>query len=108
MTRVKDRYGQMAKGRMASLELRQKRAHARATAVAPAIAELQAAGVTSLSGIAKALNARGIPTVTGKSQWRYYSVRRVLAQLKPQAPAGRTGFASYPELTLAMARERAA
>jgi len=108
MTRVKDRYGQMAKGRMASLELRQNRAHARATAVAPVIAELQAAGVTSLSNIAKALNARGIPTVTGKSEWRYYSVRRVLAQLKPRGPAGPTGLGPYPELTVAMARERAA
>jgi hypothetical protein len=42
MTRIKDRYGQMAKGRMASLELRQKRARARATELAPVIAELQA------------------------------------------------------------------
>jgi hypothetical protein len=37
MTRIKDRYGQMAKGRMASLELRQKRARARATELAPVI-----------------------------------------------------------------------
>jgi hypothetical protein len=82
MTRIKDRYGQMAKGRAAALEVRRKRAYAKATELAPIIAEVQAAGVTTLTGIAKALNARGVPTVTGKGKWQHAGVRRVLAQLE--------------------------
>ncbi len=42
------------------------RAAARAADVAPIIAELQAAGVTSLNDIATALNARGIRTPRGR------------------------------------------
>jgi hypothetical protein len=34
------------------------------------VAELQAAGVTSLRAIAAELNARGIPTATGVREWR--------------------------------------
>jgi len=45
---------------------RQDRAAQHATELAPIIAELRAAGVTSLYSIAKALNARGVPTATGK------------------------------------------
>jgi hypothetical protein len=82
MTRIKDRYGQMAKGRMAAMEVRRKRAYARAIARAPIIAELRAAGVTSPHGIAKALNAGGVPTATGKGKWHYDGARRILARLK--------------------------
>ena len=58
------------------------RANARAAELAPIIAELRAAGVTSVYGIAKALNARGVPTATGKRQREAVQVRRVLARLK--------------------------
>ena len=71
-----------AKGRMTALEVRQKRANARAAELAPIIAELQAAGVTSLRAIAASLNARGIQTATGEGQWEAAKVRRVLARLK--------------------------
>jgi hypothetical protein len=84
VTRIKDRYGQMAKGRAAALEVRRNRACAKATELSPIIADIQAAGVTTPHAIAKALNARGVPTVTGKGKWEHKGVRRVLAQLKPQ------------------------
>jgi hypothetical protein len=52
------------------------------------IAAIRAAGVTggrrktSLHGIAKALNKRGIPTATGRGRWAIPQVRRVLARPK--------------------------
>jgi hypothetical protein len=45
------------------------------------IAELKAAGVTSLRAIAAALNERGIPTASGTGEWQAVQVRRVLARL---------------------------
>jgi hypothetical protein len=87
MTRIKDRYGQMAKGRLAAMEVRRKRADAKATELEPIIAEIRATGVTTPDGIAKALNARGIRTVRGKVKWRRLGVLRVLARLKAQGSA---------------------
>jgi Recombinase len=46
--------------------------------LAPIIAELQAAGVTSLRRIADELNRRGIPTPAGRGQWQPVQVSRVL------------------------------
>jgi hypothetical protein len=40
-----------------------------------------AAGVTSLRGIAAALNERGIPTASGQGEWQSPRVMRVLARL---------------------------
>jgi DNA invertase Pin-like site-specific DNA recombinase len=59
---------------------RTERADAKAANVAPVIAELQEAGVTSLSAIAAALNDRGIPTPRG-GEWQAVQVQRVLARL---------------------------
>jgi DNA invertase Pin-like site-specific DNA recombinase len=42
------------------------------------IADIQAAGVSSLSGIAKALQARGIKTPRGKTEWHARQVSRLL------------------------------
>jgi hypothetical protein len=64
---------------------RKDRAERHAAELAPIIAELRAAGVTSLYSIAKALNARGVPTATGKGKWQDIGVRRVLARLKHSA-----------------------
>jgi hypothetical protein len=50
---------------------------------APIIAELQAGGVTSLVGIAAALNERGIPTARGWGEWTATQVTRVLERLDP-------------------------
>jgi hypothetical protein len=48
--------------------------------LAPTIAELQAAGLTSLRGIAMALNERGISPPLGH-KWQATQVRRLLARL---------------------------
>jgi hypothetical protein len=58
-----------------------KNADARAAVLAPTIAEIRASGVTSMRGIATALNARNIPTQTGRKTWQAVQVRRVLARL---------------------------
>jgi len=57
------------------------KADARAAELAPTIAEIQASGVTSMRGIAMALNARNILTTTGRKKWQALQVRRVLARL---------------------------
>jgi hypothetical protein len=62
-------------------EARQVRADQKAAELAPTIAELQAAGVTSLRGIARALNERGIHPPRGHG-WQATQVRRLLARLK--------------------------
>jgi hypothetical protein len=54
---------------------------ARAANDAPVIRELQAAGITSLSRIAAALNERGIPTARGRGTWQAVQVSRVLSRL---------------------------
>ena len=53
--------------------------------LAPTIAELQAAGVTSLNGIAEALNARGVLTPAGSDHWYASQVARLLKRLAGQA-----------------------
>jgi len=55
----------------------QERADAKAANVAPIIAELKAAGRTSLRAIAAALNAQGIPTASGTGEWSASQVARV-------------------------------
>jgi hypothetical protein len=62
-------------------EGRRARADRTVADLAPIIAELQASGVTSLRGIAKALNQRGIPTVAGSSRWHHTQVERLLGRL---------------------------
>ncbi|MCJ2021192.1 recombinase family protein [Methylobacterium sp. E-065] len=47
---------------------------------APIIAELRAAGISSASGLARALNDRSIPTPRG-GRWQAVQVQRVLARL---------------------------
>jgi DNA invertase Pin-like site-specific DNA recombinase len=69
------------KARRAGWEARMARADAKAADYAPVIAELQAAGTTSLRGIAAELNSRGIPTATGTGSWQAAQVSRLLARL---------------------------
>ena len=66
-----------AAGRAAMAE----KASARAKELAPTIADLRAAGVTTLAGIAKGLTARSIPTPRGGSSWREVQVLRVLRRI---------------------------
>jgi DNA invertase Pin-like site-specific DNA recombinase len=55
-------------------------AKARATDLAPTLASIQAAGITTLRGIAAALNERAIPTARGAGRWSAVQVGRVLAR----------------------------
>jgi hypothetical protein len=57
------------------------RAERKAAELAPIIAELRTAGITSKKGIAKALNKRAIRTPRGVGEWRPIQVARVLARL---------------------------
>jgi hypothetical protein len=63
------------------VEARRRQADARAADLAPTIADIRRGGVTSLRGIAMALNARGVSTATGKGRWEIPQVRRTLARL---------------------------
>ncbi len=67
--------------RRAAREARQVRAAERAANVAPIVKALQAAGVTSLNGIAMALNARGVLTPAGRGHWYAVQVSRLLKRL---------------------------
>jgi DNA invertase Pin-like site-specific DNA recombinase len=67
------------KTRKAGQEANRARAAARAADIAPIIADLQAAGATSLQAIADGLNDRSIPTARGGS-WSATQVMRVLAR----------------------------
>jgi hypothetical protein len=58
------------------------RADARASELAPIVAELRRSGVTSWYGIAMELNKRGVPTATGKGIWEPGQVRRLMERLK--------------------------
>jgi DNA invertase Pin-like site-specific DNA recombinase len=66
-----------------------ERANERATDLAPTIAELQAAGVRSLRGIAAALNERGIPAANGCGEWSAVQVSRALARCRLSTAAKR-------------------
>jgi hypothetical protein len=62
---------------------RAESARRHAADLGPVIKAMQAAGVTSLRGIAKALNERGVPTATGNGKWGSTQVGRVLGRLAP-------------------------
>ncbi len=54
------------------------KARARAADLAPVLAEIRAAGVRTLEGMAKALTARGVPTPGGRGRtWHAVQVARV-------------------------------
>jgi DNA invertase Pin-like site-specific DNA recombinase len=69
------------KARQAGYATRAASADRKAADFAPLIRGLQAAGVTSLAGIAAALNERGIPTAGGQGRWQAVQVSRLLARL---------------------------
>jgi hypothetical protein len=62
------------------------RADKRAAGLRPIVEALQASGVTTLRGMAAALNEARIPTPRGKGRWHPMQVRRVLARLWPASP----------------------
>ena len=58
------------------------RADARASQLAPIVAELRRGGITSWYGIARELNNRGIPTASGRGIWDPGQVSRMMKRLK--------------------------
>jgi len=68
------------KGNEAGVRAIKERADSHAADLRPVLAELDAAGINSLGGIAKALNERRIQTPRGKS-WHKTSVSNLLARL---------------------------
>jgi hypothetical protein len=57
-------------------------ANERAAKLSPIVKDIQAAGITSLSGIAEALNKRRVPTPRDRGRWPASQVQRPLARLK--------------------------
>ena len=72
--------GHTAKSSPTSRKGRAERALRHAADLAPTIKGIQATGITSLNGIARALNQRSVPTAR-KGKWTAVQVRRVLARL---------------------------
>lgn len=70
-----------AKARAAGRAELVKRAKARAPDLMPMIGEIRQSGITSLRGIAAALNERGIPTARGEGKWSAVQVARTLARV---------------------------
>jgi hypothetical protein len=74
-------YGFTATARRAAHKVRAARANAHAADLAPILKELQAAGITTLNGIADALNTRRVPTPAGSGHWHAMQVARLLKRL---------------------------
>lgn len=68
-----------AKGRKASLCVRQDQARRRREDLAPIIGEIRASGATTLQAVADALNARAIPASHG-GMWSRVQVQRIEAK----------------------------
>jgi hypothetical protein len=92
------------KAREVGRKVRMARAVSRALDLAPTIEELQESGVTTLRGIAAALNERGIPTSHGKGQWQASQVRRLMTAFEVverhrQVSGARQRLATAPPVT---------
>ncbi len=59
----------------------QARVQARGADLAPILAQLRAEGITSATGLAKALTERAIPTASGSTTWQTVQVQRLLKQV---------------------------
>jgi hypothetical protein len=66
-----------AKGRRKAAEARQVKTASRIADFLPIIEVIRTEGITSATGIAKALNERGIPTTRG-GRWQAVQVQRIL------------------------------
>lgn len=83
-------------GAQRSAANRQAAATVHAGSFVDTIADLRAAGVTSLSAIAREFERRGIPTPGGRARWSPTQVRRVVSRLDvgksaSQSPATQQG-----------------
>jgi len=74
-----------AAGRAAA-EARTARANENARKLAPIIKAIQAQGITTLNGIAAALNGRRVPTPRGGGKWEATQVRRLVGEGLTRAP----------------------
>ncbi len=63
------------------------RVGARASQLAPIVAELRRGGLTSRYGIARELNKPGIAMATGRGKWDPGQVRRVMERAQIGAPS---------------------
>jgi hypothetical protein len=79
MSRRTNRFHPVAQ--RAGIKVIRARAHERAAKLGPIIEALQAEGITSLNGIAEALNKGRVPTPLGRGHRYATQVRRVLARL---------------------------
>jgi hypothetical protein len=70
-----------AVARASSMRKRRERAAQRAAALAPMIKALHEAGAKTLKALAEGLNAKGIPTASGRGRWIPTQVARVLRRL---------------------------
>lgn len=68
-------------GTIRSAAVRSAAADARVRDLGPVVAEIMAAGSSSLNAIAKALTERAIPTPAGRSSWSPTQVKNLLARL---------------------------
>jgi len=68
----------LAEARRRSLAARSAAADAFAANVRPIIEQIQASGVSSLRGVARALTARGVRTARGGSEWTAVQVSNIL------------------------------
>ena len=66
------------------------RADARASQLAPIVADIRASGITSWYGIAMELNRRGVLTATGRGIWEPGQVRRVMERVGRGRPNSRS------------------
>ena len=66
------------KGRSVGNAVKAAKAAKRKADLLPMIEDIQAAGVTTLSGIARELNAREVPTAWGKGEWAATQVKRLV------------------------------
>ena len=64
-------------GRRKAAEARQAKAASRTADLLPIVEAIRAEGITSATGIAKAMNERGIPTARG-GRWQAVQVQRML------------------------------
>ncbi|MGY3449780.1 recombinase family protein [Bradyrhizobium sp. USDA 4353] len=67
--------------REAGRDTQVSRANQRAADLSHIIGELQRAGTISLSGLARALNDRGVPTARGDGPWTATQVARIIGRL---------------------------
>ena len=60
--------------------VRQERSTRQAVELAPVVRDIWAAGVTTYAGLAEALNARGVPTMLGRT-WSPTTARRLALRI---------------------------